>query len=174
MDIFELLAIMCGMMLGIVAIIIIIGLVVGSIKWTHTKCYCWWLPLQLLPWTYTGRLKNEMAWFIFPDRCDCSYHDRVDSIGEYMETIEAVLFVCIAAAVIVGFIINVWRWFLNYGYMHTVSRYRFFCVRKHHVWIPQSANVLALRWSAYCRINVMRIRDCNDYRAYLQRSKTEI
>nr|DAR54210.1 MAG TPA: hypothetical protein [Caudoviricetes sp.] len=32
MDIFELLAIMCGMMLGIVAIIIIIGLVVGSIK----------------------------------------------------------------------------------------------------------------------------------------------
>ncbi|MDO2848746.1 hypothetical protein [Escherichia coli] len=32
MDIFELLAIMCGMMLGTVAIIIIIGLVVGSIK----------------------------------------------------------------------------------------------------------------------------------------------
>ncbi|ENM7617739.1 hypothetical protein AB8P46_000157 [Escherichia coli] len=32
MDIFELLAIMCGMMLGIVAIIIIIGLVMGSIK----------------------------------------------------------------------------------------------------------------------------------------------
>ncbi|HID2198431.1 TPA: hypothetical protein ACXGBW_002668 [Escherichia coli] len=32
MDIFELLAIMFGMMLGIVAIIIIIGLVMGSIK----------------------------------------------------------------------------------------------------------------------------------------------
>ncbi|HAW5278978.1 TPA: hypothetical protein JLY56_000863 [Escherichia coli] len=32
MDIFELLAIMCGMMLGTVAIIIIIGLVMGSIK----------------------------------------------------------------------------------------------------------------------------------------------
>lgn len=32
MDIFELLAIMCGMMLGIIAIIIIIGLVMGSIK----------------------------------------------------------------------------------------------------------------------------------------------
>lgn len=32
MDIFELLAIMCGMMLGIVAIIIIIGLVVGSVN----------------------------------------------------------------------------------------------------------------------------------------------
>ncbi|AEE56339.1 hypothetical protein UMNK88_1742 [Escherichia coli UMNK88] len=32
MDIFELLAIMCGMMLGVVAIIIIIGLVMGSIK----------------------------------------------------------------------------------------------------------------------------------------------
>ncbi|CTU77944.1 Uncharacterised protein [Escherichia coli] len=32
MDIFELLAIMFGMMVGIVAIIIIIGLVMGSIK----------------------------------------------------------------------------------------------------------------------------------------------
>lgn len=32
MDIFELLAIMCGMMLGVVAIIIIIGLVVGSVN----------------------------------------------------------------------------------------------------------------------------------------------
>nr|UVY20762.1 MAG: hypothetical protein [Bacteriophage sp.] len=32
MDIFELMAIMFGMMLGIVAIIIIIGLVMGSIK----------------------------------------------------------------------------------------------------------------------------------------------
>lgn len=32
MDIFELLAIMCGMMLGVVAIIIIIGLIIGSIK----------------------------------------------------------------------------------------------------------------------------------------------
>lgn len=50
-----------------------------------------------------------MKWldFFFPDRCDCFYHDRADSIGEYMETIEAVLFVCIAAVVIVGFIINV-------------------------------------------------------------------
>lgn len=32
MDIFELLAIMCGMMLGVVAIIIIIGLVIGSVN----------------------------------------------------------------------------------------------------------------------------------------------
>ncbi|WWQ70349.1 hypothetical protein mEp013_68 [Escherichia phage mEp013] len=32
MDIFELLAIMCGMMLGTVAIIIIIGLVIGSVN----------------------------------------------------------------------------------------------------------------------------------------------
>lgn len=32
MDIFELLAIMCGMMLGVVAIIIIIGMVIGSVN----------------------------------------------------------------------------------------------------------------------------------------------
>lgn len=33
---------------------------------------------------------------------------------------------------------------------------------------------VALRRSAYCRVNVMRICDCNDCIAYLQRSKTEI
>lgn len=50
-----------------------------------------------------------MKWldFLFPDRCDCSYHDCANSIGERMDVIEAVLFVCIAALIIVGFIINV-------------------------------------------------------------------
>ena len=130
MDIFELLAIMCGMMLGTVAIIIIIGLVIGSIKWTHTKCYCWWLLLQLLPWTYTGRWKNEMAWFLFPDRCDCSYHDRADSIGERMNAIDIMLIVCTVALFIIMVIINVWQWFPDYGFMHVNSRYCYLRLNK--------------------------------------------
>lgn len=62
----------------------------------------------LLSVNWIAGVKNEMAWFLFPGCRYCSHHDRADSIGEYMETIEAVLFVCIAAAVIAGFIINVW------------------------------------------------------------------
>ena len=71
MDIFELLAIMCGMMLGVVAIIIIIGLVMGSIKCTHTKCYCWWLLLQLLSLIFIEGLKDEGSRLLLHDYSDC-------------------------------------------------------------------------------------------------------
>ena len=74
--------------------------------------------------------KNEMAWFLFPDCCDCSHHDRADSIGERMNAIDIMLIVCTVALIIVGVIINVWQWFLNHGYMHVVSRYSFLRVNK--------------------------------------------
>lgn len=45
--------------------------------------------------------------FFFPDRCDCSYHDCANSIGERMNAIDIMLIVCTVALIIVGVIINV-------------------------------------------------------------------
>ncbi len=50
-----------------------------------------------------------MKWFdfFFPDRCDCSCHDRADSIGERMNAIDIMLIVCTVALFIIVVIINV-------------------------------------------------------------------
>ena len=74
-------------------------------------------------------IKNEMAWFLFPDCCDCYYHDCANLIGERMNAIDIMLIVCTVALFIVGVIINVWQWFLNHGYMHVVSSYRFLRIK---------------------------------------------